>query len=89
MPSSVSDIESSKIRVYPNPAAHQLIVEDVSKKPISGFVLFDAIGNRYPVHYTEMEKGKYILSLEGMARGYYLLMALQEANYFRYTIIKE
>lgn len=89
MPSSVSDIESSKIRVYPNPAAHQLIVEDVSKKPVTGFVLFDAIGNRYPVRYTEMEKGKYILSLEGMARGYYLLMASQEANYFRYTIIKE
>jgi uncharacterized delta-60 repeat protein len=83
--SSTSEIETSEVSVFPNPATD--IIHIKTSSPVEYIEIYDALGNRTnlgPVHYSE---NSIQLEIKNLSKGIYFLRVQTENNVFTQKLI--
>lgn len=91
-PFSEEGFQRNIIDIYPNPAVHFLIV-NVKNSTLENTELeiHSIIGNQMPINVLDLGKGKYLISVENFATGYYFLVVKDEKTRFKqaYKFLKD
>jgi len=78
--------ETSKIRIYPNPATD--IIQVVTDNQIVKLLIFDSFGNILIKKETQFQKYSEHLNISKLTKGIYLIKVVTENKTFNKTIIK-
>lgn len=75
--------QDAKISIYPNPAVDYIVIELDDSFQSAKFELNSMIGNKILINPEELGFGKFRISLEDFATGYYFLIVKDEGSRYK------